>query len=402
MWSAERMDEDYRNRNTNPNQDSKAASSTTTSTENLDHSDSDLYFDPPRAMSFSLLLSTVGLSEFITSPIYTLPNWGFRNRNSDLEGKGSLKNMFTSFVLENFWRVYESTKVERSRKDRQDYIFLNLKIHPRDLKSKDPSILLQAIFAQWLPLSSTTFSAIVTQIPSPSVAQRTRMPSMLHPSLSYFATQVAKAQNQMEVDLYESKEGDEARRIGYVSKMFAVKRSDLPDERRLLELNGNGPRKPLTADEMRERAREAKERREKLKQTLEATGVELGNESSIQLDEDGKVKEDQAKKVEDESDKQSVPEPQTQPEESTPTPSLSSDVLLGFSRLYSGTLRVGDSLSVVLPKYDASLPPSHPHNKKHCKSIKIENLYMIMGRELINVKKCRLEMFVELEVWKEL
>lgn len=210
---------------------------------------------------------------------------------------------------------------------------------------------------------------------------------MLHPSLSYFATQVAKAQNQMEVDLYESKEGDEARRIGYVSKMFAVKRSDLPDERRLLELNGNGPRKPLTADEMRERAREAKERREKLKQTLEATGVELGNESSIQLDEDGKVKEDQAKKVEDESDKQSVPEPQTQPEDSTPTPSLSSDVLLGFSRLYSGTLRVGDSLSVVLPKYDASLPPSHPHNKKHCKSIKIENLYMIMGRELINVKE---------------
>lgn len=214
---------------------------------------------------------------------------------------------------------------------------------------------------------------------------------MLHPSLSYFATQTAKPENEMETDLYESKEGDQARRIGYVSKMFAVKRSDLPDERRAMELSGNGPRKPLTADEMRARAKEAKERKEKLKQALEATGVELGAERSIQLDEDGKVDKtvpstaEGSEKTEEQVN--SASQPTAEAEASIPTPALSSEVLLGFSRLYSGTLKVGDSVSVVLPKYDASLPPSHPHNKKHCKSIKIENLYMIMGRELINVKE---------------
>lgn len=136
MWSAERMDEDYRNRNTNPNQDSKAASSTTTSTENLDHSDSDLYFDPPRGNvifssaidgwafrvhNFSnLYASKLGVSE----PKFRSVLWGdyffdakskrvMTLKERDREGKGSLKNMFTSFVLENIWRVYESTKVER-------------------------------------------------------------------------------------------------------------------------------------------------------------------------------------------------------------------------------------------------------------------------------------------------
>ena len=130
MWSAERMDEDYRNRNSNSNSsDSKSA-------ELPELTDSDLYFDPPRGNvifssaidgwafrvhNFSnLYASKLGVSE----PKFRSVLWGdyffdvksrrvLTLKERDREGKGGLKNMFTTFVLENIWKVYESTKVER-------------------------------------------------------------------------------------------------------------------------------------------------------------------------------------------------------------------------------------------------------------------------------------------------
>jgi len=41
------------------------------------------------------------------------------------------------------------------------------------------------------------------------------------------------------------------------------------------------------------------------------------------------------------------------------------DTLLGFARIYSGTIRVGSKVLCVLPKYNNNLPPNHPLNIGH-------------------------------------
>ncbi|GMF49116.1 unnamed protein product [[Candida] boidinii] len=60
---------------------------------------------------------------------------------------------------------------------------------------------------------------------------------------------------------------------------------------------------------------------------------------------------------------------------------IKKEVLIGFSRIYSGTIEVGQELTVLGPKYD----PSKPH--LHIKKVKITNLYLIMGRELVALQK---------------
>jgi ribosome assembly protein 1 len=63
------------------------------------------------------------------------------------------------------------------------------------------------------------------------------------------------------------------------------------------------------------------------------------------------------------------------------------EVLLGFSRLYSGKLRVGSRICAILPKYDASKPPSNPRNSKYISMLTIQSLYTMMGRDLVPVKE---------------
>ena len=59
------------------------------------------------------------------------------------------------------------------------------------------------------------------------------------------------------------------------------------------------------------------------------------------------------------------------------------EVLIGFARLYSGTIKLGQTLYAILPKYNTTLPPSDPSNLRHISTIKVEQLYMMMGRELV-------------------
>ncbi|KAJ7707159.1 hypothetical protein B0H16DRAFT_1633972, partial [Mycena metata] len=65
------------------------------------------------------------------------------------------------------------------------------------------------------------------------------------------------------------------------------------------------------------------------------------------------------------------------------------EVILGFARLYSGTITTGVSVYGILPKYNASLGPTHPRNTKHIVSIVVEGLYVMMGRELVAVDSVR-------------
>ncbi|PWZ03264.1 putative Tef2-translation elongation factor 2-putative [Testicularia cyperi] len=296
--------------------------------------------------------------------------------------KRPLKPMFVQFVLENIWSVYDAV-VENRDQDKIEKIVnsLNLKIHPRDLKSKDASTLVKAIFSQWLPLASCAFAAIVYVIPPTSKAQAKRIPMMLNPDMSYFDRGSYTAKSRLEEHLMNAEIGPKANRIAYVSKMFAVKKDDLPE----------GKKAPLTAEQMREKARESRERQAAVRAALAATGatMEGGNDAGAESGLNGpnggtsleEAEAQRAARLREQQDREAEKEKVEIESDG------SEEVVLGFARLYSGTVRVGQWMYAVLPKYNTSLPPSHPANAKHIRAFPLESLYMIMGRDLLSVNE---------------
>lgn len=275
------------------------------------------------------------------------------HKQKEKEGR-NLKPVFVQFVLENIWSVYDSAQNRDQDKIEKIVKALDLKILPRDLRSKDSSSLLQSIFSQWLPLASCTFSALVSNAPSPATAQRRRIPKMLHPELHYFDD--SEPGSPMEQDLFTANSASSAFRCAYISKMFAVTRSDLPE----------GRRKELSAEEMRERGREARERAQAMQSAtgvaLDVNGAAEGAEAAVAKAVNGESRQEEL------SDEEKAQE-----------------VILGFARLYSGTISVGQSMYALLPKYRADLAPSHPGNVKHIRKVSIEGLYMMLGRDLVAV-----------------
>lgn len=225
---------------------------------------------------------------------------------------------------------------------------LNLKIPPRDLKSKDARHLLSLIFSQWLSLSTCVTQTVIDIVPPPCTAQATRIPKMLYPDI-YETTLVPK--NKLEEDLFAANASSDACITAYVSKMFAVSAKDLPENKK----------KPITADQMRTRAREARI----AKQAAAATDDGGGGQTSTTV---GYAPTGVTEQV----------EPKAEVIEN-------GEVILGFARLYSGTIRTGTSVYAVLPKYNAALPPNSPANMKHLMSAPVEGLYVMMGRELVPV-----------------
>jgi len=65
------------------------------------------------------------------------------------------------------------------------------------------------------------------------------------------------------------------------------------------------------------------------------------------------------------------------------------ETLLGFARLYSGTINVNTSIHCVLPKYNNSLPSRHPRNARYVLTAQVKALYIMMGRELVPVDKVK-------------
>ncbi|GHJ88682.1 hypothetical protein NliqN6_5084 [Naganishia liquefaciens] len=277
----------------------------------------------------------------------------------------TLKPMFVQFVLDNIWRVYE-TVLEEHNPDKVQKIVtaLNVKVSPRDLRSKDTRSLVNIIFQQWLPLSTCVFQAVVDIIPSPSGAQPIRLPRMLHPTLyTSPTTGIVKPTNALEQDLYTCNQASDANVVAYVSKMFAVPRAELPEHRR----------KELSAEDMRRRGREERERR-----ATAAAAASTADESAMM---------ENAREIPLNASQLAGLQTDTAPDGNAAdaTAERSGEALIGFARIYSGVIRTGDTVSCILPKFNPALPADHPTNVKHNTSATITNLYMMMGRELVPV-----------------
>ena len=105
------------------------------------------------------------------------------------------------------------------------------------------------IFTQWLSLSTCVIQSIIDVVPPPSAAQRTRIPKMLYPDL-YEST--VEPKNKLEEDLYSCNAGASGSVTALISKMFAVPQDELPENKK----------KPATAEELRAKAKAAREARQ--------------------------------------------------------------------------------------------------------------------------------------------
>jgi ribosome assembly protein 1 len=150
----------------------------------------------------------------------------------------------------------------------------------------------------------------------------------------------------------EFKTDEDAPCVAYVSKMVAVPAKELPHNKRP---QGH----QMSADEARELAR---------KKRAEFAKARAAAEAREQSDVEGMTSGVNGMSVNERAGAMGAePEPEEEP-----------DQLIGFARLYSGTLKVGDSIYVLSPKYT----PTRPHGPPAPTRVTITALYLMMGRAL--------------------
>ncbi|KAI9803194.1 MAG: hypothetical protein M1825_001985 [Sarcosagium campestre] len=268
-----------------------------------------------------------------------------------LKGR-SLKPMFVQLVLETIWAVYSAslggtdgkgdvTLIEKITKS------LSILLPPHVLRSKDPRGILTAIFAAWLPLSTALLVSVIEYLPSPSTAQAARLPAVIDASPASSSVD-PKVRDAM-VKLDKSKD---APMVAFVSKMVAVPESELPEKKTRVGA--------LSAEEAREMGRR------KRAEIARAQAIDAGGSTS----DDSLANLTEVLESTNLGNSNAGDATTDQPEDV--------EHLIGFCRLFSGTLSVGDEVYVLPPKFTPSKPFAPPQPQK----VTVTALYLLMGRGL--------------------
>ncbi|KAL4782241.1 P-loop containing nucleoside triphosphate hydrolase protein [Aspergillus varians] len=263
-----------------------------------------------------------------------------------LKGR-ALRPMFVQLVLDSVWAAYEATT--GGGKGKGDPVLLEkitkslgINIPPYVLRSRDPKNIMTTLFSQWLPLSTALLVSVIEYLPSPRVAQASRLPPLIEesPGSKFVDAKVKDAMVQFKTSSDEPV-------VAYVSKMTAIPESELSSSKKKSGVT-------MSADEAREIARRKREEIAKMQA-----------EANINQEDDfSRVTSAFERATIDDGNE---PEQKEDPEH-----------LIGFARLYSGTLSVGDSVYVLPPKFS----PEHTHANPEPQKVIVTDLYLLMGRSL--------------------
>ncbi|KAK6814493.1 hypothetical protein RU639_009334 [Aspergillus parasiticus] len=271
-----------------------------------------------------------------------------------LKGR-ALKPMFVQLVLDSIWAAYEATTGGGKGKGDPALLekitkSLNITIPAYILRSRDPRNIMTTLFSMWLPLSTAVLVSVIEYLPSPPAAQEARLPALIEesPGADFVDPKVKDA-------MIKFKTGSDEPVVAYVSKMAAIPESELSSSKKRTGAT-------MSADEAREIAR--KKREEIARMQAEANGEQQ---------DDGYARITSAFETVTIDDNKQAPE-----EDENEDP----EHLIGFARLYSGTLSVGDSIYVLAPKFSPENPNASPVPQK----VTVTDLYLLMGRSLEPLK----------------
>jgi ribosome assembly protein 1 len=282
--------------------------------------------------------------------------------------QSSLKPLFVGLILDQIWSIYDNVLINRNQEKLEKIISkLDLKINNREIKSKDYKSLLNNVLSQWLPLSHALLGSIIDYLPSPVTAQNERSDKIINEGLFVDVEDQDKStlldpEFENAIKSCDYSQPDKFT-LAYVSKLISIPEDELPRE-----LNQS----TLSADEILERSRKA---RELAKKASEAAVTA----SEVSKTEDEFTIVPQKDPFEWEFEEEDF-ELNPVEEESKP------EVLVAFTRIFSGSLTKGQRVTVIGPKYDPSLSKEDPTNIEQIhREIEIKDIFLIMGRELIRM-----------------
>ncbi|XP_058592381.1 elongation factor-like GTPase 1 isoform X1 [Neofelis nebulosa] len=287
------------------------------------------------------------------------------------QAKGK-KPLFVQLILENIWSLYDAVLKRDKEKIDRIVTSLGLKIGAREARHSDPKVQINAICSQWLPISHAVLAMVCQKLPSPLDITAERVEKLMCTGSQTFDSLPPETQ-ALKAAFLKCGSEDTAPVIIFVSKMFAVDAKALPQ---------NKPR-PLTQEEMAQRRERARQRHaEKLAATQ--------GPASVEPPEDGGAPETSPKGEETKGDEHQVEGKTLKPQ---PEEGSKHESFVAFARVFSGVARRGKKMFVLGPKYSPveflrrvpsgfSTPLDDLPPVPHMACCTLENLYLLMGREL--------------------
>lgn len=233
------------------------------------------------------------------------------------------KPLFVQVIFDNLWNIYE-TIILRNDKEKVPVICekLSIKLTTRDLRHTDSRVQLQSLMMQWLPLSQTVLNVVCTKLPSPKEILPEKVEKLMCSQICDFDSYRDETK-KLKDDFLACDSSNNRPLIIFVSKMFSVERSSLPE---------NKP-KALTAEEMALRREKARHMREELKNGGNTEAIPMTKETH---DPEEKCTEDEKGKEDEEKEEQN------------------GTAFIAFARIFSGKVRKGDKVYALGPKHDPS------------------------------------------------
>ncbi|XP_035996623.1 elongation factor-like GTPase 1 [Fundulus heteroclitus] len=349
------------------------------------------------------------------------------------QAKGK-KPLFVQLVLDNIWTLYDAVVARRDEeKVKKVLTSLGITVMTRDLRHSDPKVLLHAICSQWLPVSRAVLSMVCEKLPSPLEMTAERVEKLMSIGTRRFDSLPEKTQ-ELKTAFLQCSSGTNAPVIIFVSKMFAVDTKALPQKRH----------RPLNLEEIAQRREVARQRHAEKMTAGSLEGALISDRTpagakmiSLTLKDSKPEEEEELKEVfiafariysgmVKKGQRVFVLGPKYDPAQglslsknlatsglklfvfcvllSAKMISLTlkdskpeeeeelKEVFIAFARIYSGMVKKGQRVFVLGPKYDPAqglslLPggcsafdcvPEVPH----LSCCTMENLYLLMGREL--------------------
>jgi ribosome assembly protein 1 len=268
--------------------------------------------------------------------------WGeffFNSKTKTIKTKSSKKDekpMFVQFILDNIWSVYQSLISENKKKIEK--ISQTLNLNTNFLTKEDSKFWIKSLMSQWLPLPNAILDVVCQTLPSPIIAQRNRVLNLI-PDLSKESNKDSKKNSNLRI---------------YRKKL----------RKNLLQCDKNGEilifvSKMIEMDSIPEISSKLFDRKTYIK---------------------GKVQNEESKpEVKQEEIKLETVKQEVIIDQDDDSKNSNSNIYVAFSRIFSGTLKIGDKVKVLGARYNYTDP------EKYCDEFEIKNLYILMGKSLQEV-----------------